>query len=242
MSSRFPRALWGSDVKLLNKTMALNNDQRVAAIVEEFLHEAPSTVDEVVMLEKQKRAKNAPEGFELSQQTFDRIRLLGELPIRSSAPNLIINEESPLSRTIVLLLASGYTQTQVAKQLGCSISHVSQTARQPWAQEMLAKMVLEGTEELLLRRFAQEIPVALQAYVEIFSSRTNKPSDRTSAATAFLDRFLGKPTQKIVNQKAPDLKEDEMELTDLERELAELQCNLGATGRGVGLRNEPSLS
>jgi len=201
------------------------NDQ-VAEIVSEFV--LPSLPDPTVALAMKEFAENAaaenlPEG---AQEKFERMRAIAELPIRSATPSVPMSHENAMHRTIVLLSAAGYSQKNIIAQLGVNPSTVSQTLRQPWAQSMLAKLIFDATEEKLQKRFAKEIPEALQTYVDIFSRSSTRPADRISAANSFLDRFLGKPTQRVETKSEVTYKDAASTVSSLEQELHEVNERL----------------
>jgi predicted transcriptional regulator len=135
----------------------------------------------------------------------------------------VLNKEQPHHRLMVLLRARGFSTSEIAEHLGYTPSTVSVALRQPWARQMLVDLLqsegLDGVHKLLK---AELVPSVL-ALVDVRDAPESKGSERTTAATAIIDRFLGRPTQRV-EHGAITLPTDVEELKrEVERNTKELE-------------------
>jgi hypothetical protein len=92
--------------------------------------------------------------------------------------------------------------------------------RQEWAQEVILQTIHDNggnAVKQLLEGAAED------SVLTLISERDNeeaKPSERISASRELLDRYLGKPTQRVETQKLPDA----TSVSELDREIAELEA------------------
>jgi predicted transcriptional regulator len=152
-----------------------------------------------------------------------------------------LSREKPKHRMVILLSAAGYSNKQIAAELGITPVWVGHILRQPWAVEMLGRLVASGTSHLVQNKFASIVPSAIEALAEITTNPEAPASARVSSATAILDRFLGKPTQRVETKSEVTYRDADEEKRQLERELANLQSRSKArTGMDLetlGLNN-----
>lgn len=112
-------------------------------------------------------------------------------------PNLAIIHEKPEHRIALYLKASGKSNKEIAQRMGWTDAWVSQLMRQPWAQERLVEEIrAAGQDEIssILKGAAADSVFTL---IEVRDSATSKGSDKVTAANSLLDRFFGKPTQRV---------------------------------------------
>lgn len=133
-----------------------------------------------------------------------------------------LNKEQPHHRLMVLLRAKGFSTTEIAEHLGYAPSTVSIALRQPWARQMLVDILqsegLEGVHKLLQ---AELVPSILRL-VDVRDSEFSKGSEVTAASVAIIDRFLGRPTQRVEHAEA----QVPTDMAALEREVARNQAEL----------------
>ena len=140
----------------------------------------------------------------------------------------VLKSEQPHHRLMVLMRARGFSTNEIAEQLGYTPSTVSIALRQPWARQMLVDMLqgegLAGLQQLLK---AELIPSVL-TLVDVRDAPESKGSERTAAANSIIDRFLGRPTQRIETAHAAvptDIEALEREVKRNEVELQRLKAN-----------------
>ena len=132
----------------------------------------------------------------------------------SRDPNLQILTESPVHRTMLALRVNGSTVTEIAKELGYSIPHVSQVLRQPWAKKRMLEMQKESSVGTLTARIERIGNKALSVIEEILDDHEVPANVKSTTAQYAVNRLLGRPTDSIVindNRKASDLTNEELE-------------------------------
>lgn len=133
-----------------------------------------------------------------------------------------IKAEQPHHRLMVLMRARGFSTNEIASELGYTASTVSIALRQPWARQLLVDILqkegLDGVHDLLK---AELVPSVLRLVDERDNDEA-KPSERISAANSLIDRFLGKPTQRVETAKATLPSDIEALQREYERNQAEL--------------------
>lgn len=134
--------------------------------------------------------------------------LVGDLdPVR------VAKRETPVHRTMVNMAAAGYTNREIASFTGYNATTVATAIKQPHAREYLineAKKTVQDELRALLE--GQAIP-SIKALIAVRDEPEAKGSDVIAASNSILDRFLGKPTQPILNKEetpAEKLTEDEL--------------------------------
>lgn len=142
-------------------------------------------------------------------------------------PNLAVLSEKPEHRIVIFLKAQGMSNNEIAKRTGYTYPWVSQLLRQPWARLRLVEEITasgRNAVEEMLKSAAED------SVYTLISERDNanaKPAERISAANSLLDRFLGKPTQKVEQTiktgKLDTLDDTERELLALEQEEARIR-------------------
>jgi predicted XRE-type DNA-binding protein len=115
-----------------------------------------------------------------------------------SRPNLGIKREKPEHRIILWLKAQGKSNKEIAELTGNTQPWVSQILRQPWARQRVLQIIKEnGLDEV--QSLLQSTTIdSIYTLIEVRDSAQAKPSERTAAANALLDRALGKPVVSVV--------------------------------------------
>lgn len=149
-------------------------------------------------------------------------------------PNLAILHEKPEHRMAIFLKASGKSNREIAQRLGYSEPWVSQVLRQPWAQKRLVEELrLAGRDEIagILAGAAADSVFKL---IEVRDAANAKGSDVIAASNSLLDRFFGKPTQRVESfntNRDMSSSDDPDELDRRIRVLEEEEARL--TGRAI---------
>lgn len=138
-------------------------------------------------------------------------------------PNLAILSERSEHRVIMFLRAQGKSPTEIAKATGYSYQWVCQVCRQPWFKSRLLATIKEAGEDGVQKFINGEILPSLIVLAEVRDDLETKDATRVAACNALLDRGLGKPVQLVKTQKVASADDLNAEMTDVERELAEIR-------------------
>ena len=112
-------------------------------------------------------------------------------------PNLAIMHEKPEHRVILWMKIRGASNHDIAQTLDYSEAWISQIVRQPWAQKyMLAEMREGGVDELtaILKGAAAD---SIYKLIDLRDDDDAPKSVQQTSAIALLDRFMGKPIQRV---------------------------------------------
>jgi hypothetical protein len=141
------------------------------------------------------------------------------------APQYDVKHEKPEHRLAVFLKAQGFSNREIAAKLGMTTVWVGYALKQPWARRMLLKEIQDQGRDGIHELLKGAAPDCVLTLIDIAADEKAKNSDRCCAATAVLDRFLGKPTQRIestntnVTTTMNDVKKMQKELEEVELEL-----------------------
>jgi hypothetical protein len=133
-------------------------------------------------------------------------------------PNLAILHERPEHRNMIWMKARGSSNAEIARVCGYTDAWVSQVLRQPWAQRVLLdEMNKAGRDELhtILEGAAAD---SLLKLIELRD--TAPPTVAKAAADSLLDRYLGKPTQRV--ETAHSTHSDANSIEELEKQIEAL--------------------
>lgn len=170
-------------------------------------------------LGEEKHVQKGPDigtvGEEAKQDYADNpLRLFND-----GAPQVTRKREQIEHRIMLMLKAQGLSNREIAKQTNYSAVAVNDILRQPWARTRLLEMIHEKGEEpvaALLRGAAADSIITL---MEIRDNENAPAAARRSAADSLLDRFLGKPTQRIESY-SEGLAPTAGDLAELDRQIA----------------------
>ena len=143
-------------------------------------------------------------------------------------PNLVIKSERPEHRMIVYLKAQGMTNQEIANKTGYGYQWVCQIVRQPWFRAKFVEECKEVGRDAVETFLKAEVLPSLETLRNIRDNEAGKAADRRAAADSLLDRFLGKPTQRVEKEetsKGLDAARETVE--DLERQLVSLRQQNG---------------
>lgn len=168
---------------------------------------------------------------------------LGESFHGQKEPNLEIKTERPEHRFIAYLRAQGKSVLEIFLHFGgqvdvqrkpisgtgeYSYAWLSQICRQPWFQARVVAIMQDAGLDIVQKTLEMEVLPSIQKLVELRECGV-KPVEK-SAADSLLDRFLGKPTQKIETEqtiKHGRLEDDAEKITS---ELEAVEAQIRALG------------
>lgn len=145
-------------------------------------------------------------------------------------PNLAILHEKPEHRLAIMLKAKhGLSNREIARVLGYTDPWVSQLFRQPWAKERVLKEMNASGGDAITALLEAEAVNSLFTVIDIRDDPGAPKAVRGAMANSILDRFCGKPTQKIESEvtvrNAKDIEAVDRELEELKKEEARLCGN-----------------
>jgi hypothetical protein len=139
----------------------------------------------------------------------------------AQTPNLAIVHERPEHRQMLWMKARGASNHEIAVKMGYTDSWVSQVLRQPWAQRLLLEEINNaGADELstLLKGAAAD---SIFTLIELRDGEKTPAAVKRQSAVDLLDRFLGKPVQRVEQQI--DQKIDVTSVEKIDEQLAALK-------------------
>lgn len=170
---------------------------------------------------------------------------LGQGLHNAKAPNLEILTEKPEHRFIAYLRAQGMSTVELFRHFGgettergqpisgtgeYSYSWLSQITRQPWFQaRVLSIMETAGLDAVQQTLKAECLPSVLKL-VEIRDNDKTPAAVQVSAVNSLLDRFLGKPLQKVETKNEHKYGQLEDDASKLQAELDQVESELKARG------------
>ena len=143
-----------------------------------------------------------------------------------------LRKESVDHRRVIDLKLAGYSHRDIAALTGYTRLYVSAILRQPWARwRMIDEIKSESRDEF--KRLLEE--AGRSSIEKIIELRDNATSEQVqlSSAKELVDRWLGKPTEKVEHQVS-EKKLDELD----DAELIKLYEN-ERSGRDIGAKSGP---
>jgi hypothetical protein len=141
-------------------------------------------------------------------------------------PMYEIKSERPEHRIITFLKAQGLSNREIARRTGFTTTAIGYILKQPWARARLLQEIetagRDGVHELL----KGAVDDCVLTLIDVQGDEKAKHSDRISAANSILDRYFGKPTQRVesintnVQAKMDDIERMKKELAEVETELS----------------------
>jgi len=132
--------------------------------------------------------------------------------------------EKPEHRLVIILKSQGYSNTEIATYTGYQRVHINAILRQPWARARLLD-ILQGKEqdpaEVLLRASVLDNITTL---IQVRDDEGSGAQARIAASNSLLDRYLGKPLQRVeaASKHTLDVSSIDAELAKLTAEEANL--------------------
>lgn len=150
----------------------------------------------------------------------------------SKPPNLAIQSEKAIHRSIVFFKAEGLTNREIADKTGYTEAWVSQITRQPWFQKALLDELQKSGRTSLGQFLEVQATDTVLKLVQLRDHATSE-SVQLSACINLLDRFLGKPVQRTEQKVEVHTVEEKVESIDLQLQiLSEEENRLIANSRG----------
>jgi hypothetical protein len=147
-------------------------------------------------------------------------------------PNIAIKHESPLHRMMCYLKAQGLSNREIAVRTGKSETWVSQVLRQPWARDRVKEEMKAAGQDAIQTVITAAAMDSVYKLIEIRDNEKAKPSEQLAAANSLLDRFMGKPTQKIESENKTTIQTTDV--AELQAELATAEAELKRRGISAG--------
>ena len=135
----------------------------------------------------------------------------------------------------IILKSQGFSDVEIAKFTGYTREHVGMVLRQPWARARLLDFLKEkqvDPAETLLRASVID---NISTLIEVRDDQASGGPARIAAANALLDRYLGKPLQRVESKTSHSIDTDDIDekLRALEAEEATLLGRAPSTPRQV---------
>ena len=116
-------------------------------------------------------------------------------------PAVKLGKEKPIHRRCVELSLQGFTNNEVAAQMGLTHAHVSQVLRQPYSRLYMQEAVKRTVKDEMTEFLDAELMPSLALLKAVRDDPTQAARDRILAAKELADRRLGRATQPITIDK-----------------------------------------
>ena len=136
----------------------------------------------------------------------------------------IVLAEKPEHRVIIILKSQGFSNIEIATFTQYTREHVGNVLRQPWARARLLDLLKEKQNDPAEAFLRGAVMDSLATLVEVRDDQSAGGAARITAANALLDRYLGKPLQRVESKNTHVVDTDNIddELRRLEAEEATL--------------------
>jgi hypothetical protein len=144
-----------------------------------------------------------------------------------STPTFAIIHEKPEHRIAILLKAQGKDNRTIARVTGYTESWLSQLFRQPWARQRLINEIEEAGKDGVYELLRGEVTNSIHAIIEVRDTAgSDEKAVKLAASQALLDRFLGKPTQRVESFEGGKRNTDQLDPSKLDEELKQAETEL----------------
>lgn len=133
-------------------------------------------------------------------------------------PAVDLQREKPIHRAIVFLKAQGRSNREIADMLEVTPTMVAYVVKQPWAHQMIVDEIGSAGRcevEVLLQG---EVADSVRKLIELRDSDDAPKEVQRKSANDILDRFYGKPNQRITHERAEMSGLDDVELARIVKE------------------------
>jgi hypothetical protein len=153
----------------------------------------------------------------------------------AAQPSVEVIHEKPEHRLIAFLKAEGRSNREVAKRTGYTEAWISQICRQRWMIDRIVYEMNQAGRETVSSLLAMSAADSVITLITLRDDSSAPKAVRKACADSLLDRYLGKPTQTIVNQheealSKPNQQAASEELEALKREELALSQQLNDLG------------
>lgn len=145
--------------------------------------------------------------------TLDRLHTL------RPTPNQERKYEQPWHESLMYMMASGkWTMKAAAEELEKSYATILAVCKNAWFQEKVILTQRANGAQDIMDLFRAEIQSSALTLIELRDSKEVAPSVRRACAVDILERFLGKPVQKVETKSEPTSADPVAEVARLEQE------------------------
>ncbi len=137
-------------------------------------------------------------------------------------PGWAVKKEQPLHRIVILLKAQGKSNREIAEIVGYTAAWVGQVLVQPWARLKLLDVINEAGKDPVYELLRGEVTNSVFKIIEVRDTADEK-NVQLAAANSLLDRFLGKPTQRVESFDGGARNSDHLDPAKLDEELARVR-------------------
>lgn len=155
-------------------------------------------------------------------------------------PNLAVLHEKPEHRYMIWLKARGSSNAEIAAQTGFTLAWVGQVLRQPWARQRLREELDKAGRDELSTLIKASAVDSVYTLIELRDNDNVPSAVRRASADSLLDRYLGKPTQRVETNHVETL--DTSSVKELDAKLAVLEAEerqLCGTNRSASAEQSP---
>lgn len=128
-------------------------------------------------------------------------------------PAVDLKHEKAEHRVIIMLKAQGFSNIEIARQMGYTPVSVNYIVNQPWAQKRIVEEIKRAGRDEVEIILKGTLVDSLNTLIAIRDDPDAKVSDRRSSAEYLVDRVLGKARQAIdhsLTKKFDDLSDEEL--------------------------------
>lgn len=116
-----------------------------------------------------------------------------------SSPAYVLKRERPEHRIIVMLKAQGYTNVEIARQIGWTTPGIANIVKQPWARELILKEITKAGRDQVEATLQGEALNSIMKLIEIRDDEKVAAEVQRKAANDLLDRMYGKPNTPVTH-------------------------------------------
>jgi len=131
--------------------------------------------------------------------------------------------ECPEHRIMIYLKAQGKSNGEIADATGYSPTSVSMILRLPWARERLLAIIREQGLPLVQQLLAGAAADSIMTLIAVRDDSKSRSTDKINASNSLLDRFLGKPLQKVETAEVKSFSGHDAAALDEELRLLEVE-------------------
>jgi hypothetical protein len=142
----------------------------------------------------------------------------------SNPANFAIIREKPEHRLIVYLKAQGFSNKEIAERTGYTQPWLSQLTRQPWFRLRLVQELKEAGVDAVQQVLKATVLDSVFTLIDIRDDPGAPKAVRAQTADRLLDRYFGKPTQKVETDSkslpsSPEIQAISHELAEIDQQL-----------------------
>lgn len=144
----------------------------------------------------------------------------GQGLFNARTPNLAILHEKPEHRLLLWAKAQGASNREISQQSGYTEPWLSQLFRQPWAQTILVEMMTAAGMDVVQQTLKAAAPDSVFKLIELRDDPDTPAAVQAKVCDSLLDRYLGKPNQRVEVQQTTQLSNDS--IAELDKQIEKL--------------------